>query len=539
MDRPAEPYQVVARRFRPRRFTELVGQDGVVASLRSALQSGRIPHAFLFSGSRGVGKTTSARILARALNCETGPSADPCGSCDACRSILAGTHPDVVEIDAASHNLVDDIRELRDRVGFASMGGRFKVYILDEVHMLTRSAFNAFLKTLEEPPKNVVFVLATTELHKVPETIRSRCQVLLFRRVDEQDVVSRLRAIVEAEGLSLGDPILEEIAASCRGGMRDAETALERILPVVRDTEGEFDIDTYRRLVHRVGLDRAVEVAEELLSGNAAPALHFAEDVVGNGVDEREALGELLEVFRAVLLLKVDGQDSTLVAFHGALRERLQLLAQHAEATRLDAIIQAGLLGRERIRRLDDRRLVLEVTLLRMAEAGALPTLADLVQAVEAGGVPLPSPSSVPAGRAAAAPAAGGAIRGALVAEIKKRKPMLQGTVEECAFAGPDDDGVVRVALRTERKMHRDRLESPQVQQLLREALEAVCGRPIRVEITPAAGRARPVPQARGSEAPPPEPRASRAAEAPAPTEGVRRILDRFQGQVLEPDEPD
>jgi DNA polymerase-3 subunit gamma/tau len=542
MDRPAEPYQVVARRFRPKRFTELVGQDGVVASLRSALQSGRIPHAFLFSGSRGVGKTTSARILARALNCETGPTADPCGTCDACRSILAGTHPDVVEIDAASHNLVDDIRELRDRVGFASMGGRYKVYILDEVHMLTRSAFNAFLKTLEEPPKNVVFVLATTELHKVPETIRSRCQVLLFRRVDEQDVVSRLRAIVEAEGLTLGDPILEEIAASCRGGMRDAETALERILPVVREVDGgDFDIDTYRRLVHRVGLDRAVEVAEELLSGNAAPALHFAEDVVGNGVDEREALGELLEVFRAVLLLKVDGQDSTLVAFHGALRERLQLLAQHAEAPRLDAIIQAGLLGRERIRRLDDRRLVLEVTLLRMAEAGSLPTLADLVQAVEAGGVPLPaSPAAATAaGRSPAAAASGGAVRGALVTEIKKRKPMLQGTVEECSFSGPDDSGVVRIALRNERKMHRDRLESPQVQQILREALEAVCGRPIRIEIAPVPGKARPVQQTHGSEAPPPAPREDRAASAPPPTEGVRRILDRFQGQVLEPDESD
>jgi DNA polymerase-3 subunit gamma/tau len=539
MDRPAEPYQVVARRFRPKRFTELVGQDGVVASLRSALQSGRVPHAFLFSGSRGVGKTTSARILARALNCEAGPSADPCGTCSACTSILAGTHPDVVEIDAASHNLVDDIRELRDRVGFASMGGRYKVYILDEVHMLTRSAFNAFLKTLEEPPKNVVFVLATTELHKVPETIRSRCQVLLFRRVDEQDVVSRLRAIVEAEGLTLGDPILEEIAASCRGGMRDAETALERILPVVRETQGEFDIGTYRRLVHRVGLDRAVEVAEELLSGNASPALHFAEDVVGNGVDEREALGELLEVFRAVLLLKVDGQDSTLVAFHGALRERLQVLAQHADAARLDAIIQAGLLGRERIRRLDDRRLVLEVTLLRMAEAGSLPTLADLVQAVEAGGVPVQAAPSAASGRPAPAASGAGAVRGALVAEIKKRKPMLQGTVEECAFAGPNDEGVVRVTLRTERKMHRDRLDSPQVQQILRDALEAVCGRPIRLEVVPVASKSRPVPQARGSEAPPPKPREERPAEAPPPTEGVRRILDRFQGQVLEPDESD
>ena len=178
-------YQVLARRFRPKTFDEVVGQDAILSSLESALGSQRVPHAFLFSGSRGVGKTTLARILARCLNCEVGISKDPCGSCGACRSILDGANSDVVEIDAASHNLVDDIRELRDRVGFASMGSRYKVYILDEVHMLTRSAFNAFLKTLEEPPPRVVFILATTEQHKVPETIQSRCQVLLFQSLRE------------------------------------------------------------------------------------------------------------------------------------------------------------------------------------------------------------------------------------------------------------------------------------------------------------------------------------------------------------------
>jgi DNA polymerase-3 subunit gamma/tau len=532
MVRPAEPYQVVARRFRPRTFAEVVGQDGVVASLRSALQSGRIPHAFLFAGSRGVGKTTSARILARALNCESGPTVEPCGECVQCRTILSGNNADVVEIDAASHNLVDDIRELRERVGFASMGARFKVYILDEVHMLTRSAFNAFLKTLEEPPKNVVFVLATTELHKVPETIRSRCQVLLFRRVDELDIVSRLRTIAAAEGIELGDPILEEIAASCRGGMRDAETALERILPVVREQGAGFDVETYRRLVHRVGLDRAVEVAEELLAGRAAQALHFANDVVGSGVDEREALAELLEVLRAVLLLRIDGPDSTLVGFHGALRERLSLLAAGVETSRLDAMIQAGLVGRERIRRLDDRRLVLEVTLLRMAEAGALPTLADLAAALEAGGPPRAAWQVPPAAGAGAGRdlAGAGAVHGALVAKLKKVKPMLQATIEECAIRGPDEAGVVRIALRSERKMHRDRLESTPVQQLLRELLEEVCGRPVRIELVRPGG---------GTDADPGPTGSGRAPAAPArpPSEAARKVAERFDGQILEPDE--
>ncbi len=480
----AEPYQVVARRFRPKTFDELVGQDAVVRSLRDALAAGRVPHAFLFSGSRGVGKTTSARILARALNCAEGVGPDPCGVCEPCRTVLAGTNPDVVEIDAASHNLVDDIRELRERVGFASMGSRYKVYILDEVHMLTRSAFNAFLKTLEEPPANVVFVLATTELHKVPETIRSRCQVLLFRRVDESDVVTRLRAICEHESVALADEVLDEIAASCRGGMRDAETALERVLPVARANGGRLDLETYRELVHRVGFDRTVEVVEELLQGRAAPGMRFADAVVAAGVDEREALGELLDVLRAILLLKVDGEASGLVPHRGALRAKLVALAESTTVERLDAMIQAGLVGRERVRRHDDRRLVLELTMLRIAQAGALATLGDLVAAFESGVASAPPATSGGAGaRAAAAPSGAGELRAAVIAALQNRKPMLVATVEACDVRGPDANDRVLFQLRSERRMHKDRLESPQVQDLLREVLEAELGRRVQIVV--------------------------------------------------------
>ena len=213
-----EPYQVVARRFRPKAFAEVVGQEAIQASLRSAIEEGRIPHAFLFAGSRGVGKTTTARILARCLNCEQGPTAQPCGKCSACRTALDGSNPDVLEIDAASNRRIDDMRPLIERVATASMRSRYKVYILDEVHMLTKEAFNALLKTLEEPPARVVFVLATTELHKVPETIRSRCQVLHFRRIGEEDIVRRLRMIAESDGIPLADDVLAEIALSSRGG---------------------------------------------------------------------------------------------------------------------------------------------------------------------------------------------------------------------------------------------------------------------------------------------------------------------------------
>src|SRR5690606_22978840 len=209
-------YQVVARRFRPRTFAEVVGQDEVLHSLRHTIVSGRIPHAFLFAGSRGVGKTTLARILARCLNCAQGPTPDPCGECEPCRSILEERNADFVEIDAASHNGVDDIRELRERVGFASMGSRYKVYLLDEAHMLSKPAWNAFLKTLEEPPPNVVFIMATTELAKVPDTIRSRCRLETFRQVSEADIAARLQRICQSEGVTVDVEVLADLARKSR-----------------------------------------------------------------------------------------------------------------------------------------------------------------------------------------------------------------------------------------------------------------------------------------------------------------------------------
>ncbi|HHI67957.1 MAG TPA: DNA polymerase III subunit gamma/tau, partial [Planctomycetes bacterium] len=233
-------YQVLARRFRPKTFEEVVGQEGVTGTLVQGLKSGRIAHAWLFAGPRGVGKTTTARILARALNCEKGPTPQPCGVCPVCKDFLAGRDPDVEEIDGASNRRIENVRELRERVSYMPLRGSYKVFIIDEVHMLTREAFNALLKTLEEPPPHVVFILATTEPHKVPETIRSRCQVLTFHRIGPKEIAARLGQICEAEKKKIPAEVLSEIAASVRGGMRDAESILERVLTLASGMKGEF-----------------------------------------------------------------------------------------------------------------------------------------------------------------------------------------------------------------------------------------------------------------------------------------------------------
>jgi len=237
-------YQVSARKYRPSMFDDVIGQPHVVQMLVNAITAKRIAHAFLFSGTRGVGKTTVARLLAKALNCERGPTSTPCGKCPNCLEIAQGISVDVIEIDGASNTGVDDVRELRENVKFAPFRGHYRIYIIDEVHMLSNSAFNALLKTLEEPPPHVVFIFATTEIHKIPPTILSRCQHYSFRRISRAEIIQRLRYVAAQEGIGVEDRSLASLARASEGSMRDALSLLDQAVAFGGKTVRQSDLET-------------------------------------------------------------------------------------------------------------------------------------------------------------------------------------------------------------------------------------------------------------------------------------------------------
>ncbi len=551
-------YRVLARRFRPTTFGDVVGQEAVLRSLRGFLEKGRVPHAFLFSGSRGVGKTTSARILARAVNCEEGVGPEPCGSCPACEAILEGSATDIVEIDAASHNGVDDVRNLREQAGYSPLKLRKKVFILDEVHMLSRAAFNALLKILEEPPDHVLFILATTELHKVPDTVRSRCQVLPFRRIGPSDIRRRLEGIAASEGVTIAPEILAEIAADCMGGLRDAETALERLLPVA---EG-LDLEGFRRLEGRLGLQRAARFLEEAFAGNERAALELAAEAVEVGADERDCLGEVLKVCRLCFLLRVDGPDSLLVEADGEWRKRLQALAADRDPATLDAMMQCLMMARDRIRTLEDRRVLLELTLCRLVrirEALSLGELAHRHAAVPEGtasgarSIPdSPGPSRPPERAAVETSSSSPADPGPRTAasgdpwertvEILSRGKGVLGALLARAEARWQGSDRLRLVVPVERDFDRELLGRASTTARIAEALAEAAGTRIELEIELGGGGGAPPERGGGdgqgsaeSEAPP---REKDAGEGPGRTGELppagKRVRDLFGARILD-----
>jgi DNA polymerase-3 subunit gamma/tau len=297
-------YIVFARKWRPRVFGDMIGQEHIVDTLRRAIEKDRVAHAYVFTGTRGVGKTTAARILARALNCEKGPTPVPCGECPACKEILSGASLDVMEIDGASNNSVDDIRELRENIGYTSMGGRYRVVVIDEVHMLSKSAFNALLKTLEEPPQNVIFILATTEPTKIPSTIHSRCQRYDFRRVGADRLAAHLAKICEAEGVAFDKSALSVIARKADGSVRDSLSLLDQACSFCGENLTEQKV---RAVLGLVGTDTYRELMKNIKEKNQAAALGLVRRTLFDGYELNELLGGLQEHLRNLLFAKIPG----------------------------------------------------------------------------------------------------------------------------------------------------------------------------------------------------------------------------------------
>ncbi|MBF0345471.1 MAG: DNA polymerase III subunit gamma/tau [Nitrospirae bacterium] len=298
------PYLVLARKWRPQFFEDLVGQDSIIRVIKNALLENRLAHAYLFSGPRGVGKTSTARILAKALNCVNGPTVTPCGTCPSCQSVRVGSFLDVIEIDGASNNSVEDIRELREKVKYAPSGARYKLYIIDEAHMLSTAAFNALLKTLEEPPSHVIFVLATTAPNKIIPTVLSRCQHLPFKRVPSALIKEHLKVIATAEGFNITDEALDLIARAADGGMRDCLTLLDKVASFTTD----ITATAVRDLLGVADISSISAVANAIINGDRVQILNTVNELYEGGVDLRAFASELIVFFRDALVNSVHNQ---------------------------------------------------------------------------------------------------------------------------------------------------------------------------------------------------------------------------------------
>jgi DNA polymerase-3 subunit gamma/tau len=352
------------RRHRPQSFAEVVGQEHIVRTLSNAVEKGRVHHAYLFVGSRGTGKTSMAKILARSLNCVNGPTLTPCGECEPCRTIAAGTSLDVIEMDAASNRSVDDIRELRERVGFAPAAGRWKVYILDEAHMLTKEAWNAFLKTLEEPPPNTAFVLATTEPQKVMATIVDRCQRFDFQRPSLEQIAEVVKRVAAAESIEIEDGAVALISRSATGSFRDALGTLDQLVAFGGDS---VTTDEVVEMLGAADAELLFDTTDALAAGNARAALEAVERLARSGRDPGQFARDLIAHLRQLLVARATGEVPESFTVTVAQPERLAEQAKAVDDAKLVGAIDSLSAAVAAMREGDDPRLTLEVALLKVA----------------------------------------------------------------------------------------------------------------------------------------------------------------------------
>lgn len=372
-------YLVLARKWRPQSFEDIVGQEHVTRTLKNAIERERVAHAYLFTGARGVGKTSAARILAKALNCEKGPAAEPCNECVPCREISAGNSVDVQEIDGASNTGVDDIRELKESINYLPSRCRKKIYIIDEVHMLSTSAFNALLKTLEEPPLHVIFIFATTEPHKIPGTILSRCQRFDFKRIPLRLIFNRLRKIAVEEGFAVSDTGLMTIAREAEGGMRDAQSLLDQVLSYAGSEISDEDIVDVLGVIDRILVH---ETVRGIIEKDCRCCLVITERLFAYGWDVKEFGRALLEYFRNLAVAKVAGNAPELIEATQDELESIKSLAEGVSKEDLHLYFDVMAKGMEDVTASFHPKVTLEMLLIKMATLASVKSIDEIISYV-------------------------------------------------------------------------------------------------------------------------------------------------------------
>ncbi len=526
-------FQVLARKWRPQTFGEVVGQDTLVRTLKNALSSGRIGHAFLLSGARGVGKTTTARVLAKALNCAKGdgPTADPCGECPSCKEITKGNSLDVQEIDGATNNGVEQVRELRESARYSPARDRFKIWIIDEVHMLSTGAFNALLKTLEEPPPRVKFIFATTEYHKIPDTILSRCQQYDFRMIPSRELLAHLRKVAEGEKIEVSEEALAKIARVAEGSVRDALSLFDQVLAFSGNEVKDEDVTALLGLIDRELLLRA---SSAMVGGDSLAMLELVESLADYGADYRNFARELLLHFRELLMLKVAPAGSGLLStILPEDRERMKPLSEAFSEEDLLRVFDVLTQAEGDLRSAQDPRVTLELALLKLVQMRRLMPFVELVDRVErlAGGVPAaaapaaaprPAPPVGPPAPATTGPAQGAPAILAAMVSLSVARPSLVQPLRSASARLDGDTLVLEVPpdFAGFAQMHADEY---------RDLAKKAAGRPLKIQVGLGAALAEP-------DAPPSQEQVKRqrlrkeAEREPA----VQDALDLFEGKVVD-----